>query len=43
MAIEHSVWDEQFYDNLTGEMLDPKLVRAAREEEMRFIKELGVK
>ena len=34
--------EETEYDTITGEALDPKLVQAGKEEEMKRFKEMGV-
>ena len=35
MAVEYPGSDEQYFENLTGEILEPDLVRSARKEEIQ--------
>ena len=35
-------WAEQYYDEITGVLLDPKLVKKAREDEVAFMHKLRV-
>ena len=39
---EKEDWHEQFYDNLSGEALDPIGVRMARKEYMEEVRKHGV-
>ena len=42
LAVEYPGNSELFYDELTGEVLDPAEVKASRAEEIRFIRDMPV-